>query len=113
MATSSHPLVLRGREALNRGDLRAAEAATEERLKTAGRDVNALELRALIQQRRGQFGQAARTLDAVIGIDPRADWAFNELVQLFMAHGKLGRPRGAPYQSSQRAGSQLVRLHPV
>jgi Tfp pilus assembly protein PilF len=90
MATSPHPLVLRGREALNRGDLRAAEAATEERLKTAGRDVNALELRALIQQRRGQFGQAARTLDAVIGIDPHADWAFNELIQLFMAHGKLG-----------------------
>jgi Tfp pilus assembly protein PilF len=52
--------------------------------------VNALELRALIQQRRGQFGQAARTLDTVIGIDRRADWAFNDLAQLFMTHGKLG-----------------------
>ncbi|HET9388894.1 MAG TPA: sulfotransferase [Steroidobacteraceae bacterium] len=89
MATTPHPLVVRGREALVRGDLRVAEAAADERLKTAGRDVNALELRAIIQQRRGQFGQAARTLDTVIGIDPRADWAFNELVQLFLTHGRL------------------------
>ncbi|MGH8137278.1 MAG: tetratricopeptide repeat-containing sulfotransferase family protein [Steroidobacteraceae bacterium] len=88
MPHSPHPLVLRGREALTRGDMRAAEAAADERLKTAGRDVNALELRSIVQQRRGQFGQAARTLDTVIGIDPRADWAYNELVQLFMTHGK-------------------------
>ena len=88
MPAPPHPLVLRGREALQRGDMRAVEAAAEERLKTAGRDVNALELRFLVQQRRGQFGQAARTLDSVIGIDHRADWAYNELVQLFMAHGK-------------------------
>jgi Tfp pilus assembly protein PilF len=90
MPAAPHPLVLRARDALARGDLKAAEAASEERLKTAGRDVNALEMRAVIQQRRGQFGQAARTLDAVIGIDRRADWAFNDLVQLFMTHGKLG-----------------------
>jgi Tfp pilus assembly protein PilF len=89
MPAAPHPLVLRSRDALARGDLKAAEAAAEERLKTAGRDIHALELRALIQQRRGQFGQAARTLDTVIGIDRRADWAFNDLVQLFMTHGKL------------------------
>ncbi len=88
MPPAPHPLVLRGREALQRGDMRAVEAAADERLKTAGRDVNALELRFIVQQRRGQFGQAARTLDTVIGIDPRADWAYNELVQLFMTHGK-------------------------
>ena len=88
MPAAPHPLVLRGREALQRGDMRAVEAAAEERLKTAGRDVNALELRFIVQQKRGQFGQAARTLDTVIGIDQRADWAYNELVQLFMVHGK-------------------------
>ena len=88
MPAAPHPLVLRAREALQRGDMRAVEAAAEERLKTAGRDVNALELRFIVQQKRGQFGQAARTLDTVIGIDPRADWAYNELVQLFMVHGK-------------------------
>jgi len=69
MAAAPHPLILKGRDALARGDLRVAEASADERLKTAGRDINALELRALIQQRRGQFGQAARTLDTVIGID--------------------------------------------
>jgi len=83
-----HPLVLRGREALQRGDMRAVEAAADERLKMAGRDVNALELRFIVQQRRGQHGQAARTLEAVIGIDQRADWAYNELIQLYLAHGK-------------------------
>ena len=88
MPAAPHPLILRGREALQRGDMRAVEAAAEERLKTAGRDVNALELRFIVQQKRGQFGQAARTLDTVIGIDQRADWAYNELVQLFMVHGK-------------------------
>src|SRR6202008_1316519 len=77
MAAAPHPLVLRSRDVLARGDIKAAEEAAEERLKTAGRDINALELRSLIQQRRGQFGQAARTLDTVIGIDRRADWAFN------------------------------------
>ena len=89
MVDSPHPLVLRAREAFNRGDLSAAEAAAEERLKSAGRDLNALELRALIQQRRGQFAQAARTFDTVIGLDPSADWAFNGLIQLFLGHGKL------------------------
>jgi tetratricopeptide (TPR) repeat protein len=68
--------------------MRAVEAAVEERLKTAGRDINALELRFIAQQKRGNYGQAARTLDTVIGIDKRADWAYNELVQLFLAHGK-------------------------
>ncbi len=89
MSATVHPLVLKAREALERGDLRVAESAADERLKTAGRDVGALEIRALVQQRRGQFGQAARTLDTVIGIDRRADWAFNDLIQLFMTHGKL------------------------
>ena len=89
MPATLHPLVIKAREALERGDMRAVEAAAEERLKTAGRDVNALELRCIVQQRRGQFGQAARTLDTVIGIDPHADWAYNELVQLFMNHAKL------------------------
>ncbi|MBV8742020.1 MAG: tetratricopeptide repeat protein, partial [Sinobacteraceae bacterium] len=89
MSATVHPLVLKARDALERGDLRLAESAADERLKTAGRDVGALEIRALVQQRRGQYGQAARTLDTVIGIDRRADWAFNDLIQLFMTHGKL------------------------
>jgi Tfp pilus assembly protein PilF len=88
MSESAHPLVLRAREALARSEIKSAEAAVEERLKTAGRDINALEVRYLIQKHRGQLGEAARTLDAVIGINARADWAYNELIQLLMTHGK-------------------------
>jgi Flp pilus assembly protein TadD len=89
MPAAPHPLVLRGREALQRGDMRVVEAAADERLKTAGRDINALELRFIVQQRRGQLGEAARTLQTVIGIDSQANWAHNELIQLLMSHGKL------------------------
>ncbi|HWW78596.1 MAG TPA: sulfotransferase [Steroidobacteraceae bacterium] len=89
MSESAHPLVLRAREALARSEIKSAELAVEERLKTAGRDINALEVRYLIQKHRGQLGEAARTLDAVIGINARADWAYNELIQLLLTHGKV------------------------
>ena len=88
MTESAHPLVLRAREALARSEIRSAELAVEERLKTAGRDINALHVRYLIQKHRGQLGEAARTLDTVIGINSRADWAYNELIELLMTHGK-------------------------
>jgi tetratricopeptide (TPR) repeat protein len=88
MAESVHPLVLRAREAFARSEIKSAEQAVEERLKTAGRDINALEVRYQIQRHRGQLGEAARTLDAVIGINVRADWAHNELIKLLLAHGK-------------------------
>lgn len=89
MSNPPHALVLRAREALARGDARSAEAAVDERLKTAGRDTNALQLRSLLQQRRGQFGEAARTLQAVIGIDTGAEWAYIELIQILMRHGRV------------------------
>lgn len=88
MAENVHPLVLRAREAFARSEFKSAEQAVEERLKTAGRDINALEVRYQIQKHRGQLGEAARTLDAVIGINSRADWAYNELIKLLMTHGK-------------------------
>jgi Tfp pilus assembly protein PilF len=88
MAENVHPLVLRAREAFARSEFKSAEQAVEERLKTAGRDIYALEVRYQIQKHRGQLGEAARTLDAVIGINSRAEWAYNELVKLLMTHGK-------------------------
>ena len=89
MAETTHPLVQHAREAFARSEIKSAELAVEERLKTAGRDINALEVRYRIQRHRGQLGEAARTLDTVIGINARADWAYNELIQLLMAHGKM------------------------
>ncbi len=89
MADSAHPLVLRAREAFARSEIKTAEQAVEERLRTAGRDINALEVRYRIQKHRGQVGEAARTLGTVIAINSRADWAHKELIQLLMAHGKI------------------------
>jgi Tfp pilus assembly protein PilF len=104
MSHPPHALVLRAREALARGDVRSAEAAVDERLKTAGRDINALGVRSFLLQRRGQFGEAARTLQTVIGIDARADWAYHELIQLLLAHRRL-----ADAEQVARAG---VRANP-
>jgi|HubBroStandDraft_4_1064222.scaffolds.fasta_scaffold00675_6 Tfp pilus assembly protein PilF len=84
-----HPVIVRGREALGRGDLPGAEDAAAERLKSAAGDIDALELRYLVQKQRGQALEAVKTLDAVIGTDPRTEWAYNELVQIFMTHGRL------------------------
>ena len=104
MSPAPHALVLRAREALARGDARSAEAAVDERLKTAGRDINALGVRSFLLQRRGQFGEAARTLQTVIGIDARADWAYHELIQILLAHRRL-----ADAEQVARAG---VRANP-
>ena len=104
MSPAPHALVLRAREALARGDVRSAEAAVDERLKTAGRDINALGVRSFLLQRRGQFGEAARTLQTVIGIDARADWAYHELIQILLAHRRL-----ADAEQVARAG---VRANP-
>ena len=98
MNRPAHPLVIRGREALNRGDLHAASAAAEERLRSDARDTEALELRYLVQQGRGEIGKAVETLQAVIGMDPTADWAFNDLITLLSAHG-----RGADAEQVARA----------
>jgi Flp pilus assembly protein TadD len=88
MVDTVHPLVLKAREALSRSEIKSAELAVDERLKVAGRDINALEVRYQIQKHRGQLGEAARTLDTVIGINARADWAYNELIKLLLTHGK-------------------------
>lgn len=88
-SSSPDPLIARGREAFARGDLPRAATAAEERLKAAAGDIDALELRYLVQKRRGQVREAIETLDAVIGIDPGLEWPYNELVEIFMAHGKL------------------------
>jgi Tfp pilus assembly protein PilF len=86
MNRPTHPLVIRGREALNRGDLTGASAAAEERLRSDARDTDALELRYLVHQGRGDTARAAETLQSVIAMDPTADWAFNDLINLLYTH---------------------------
>jgi tetratricopeptide (TPR) repeat protein len=104
MADSAHPLVLRAREAFARSEIKTAEQAVEERLRTAGRDINALEMRYRIQKHRGQLGEAARTLNTVIGINARADWAYKELIQLLMTHGRMA--------DAEQVARQALRANP-
>ena len=73
---------------MNRGDVAAAFVAAEERLRADPQDTDALELRYLVQQQRGDVGRAAETLQAVIAIDTGADWAFNDLANLLYSHGR-------------------------
>lgn len=110
MVESAHPLVLRAREAFARSEIKSAETAVEERLRMAGRDINALEMRYQIQKARGQLGEAARTLDAVIGINSRADWAHNELIQLLMTHGKTADAEQVA-RSALRVNPNNARAH--
>src|SRR6185295_15518587 len=88
MTDMPHPSVVRGRDALARGDVVAAAAAADERLKSDARDVHALEIRFLVQQRRGDTARAVETLRLVLEIAPRADWAYNDLIRLLYAAGR-------------------------
>jgi tetratricopeptide (TPR) repeat protein len=88
MSASSHPLVLQARAAFERGDVATATAAAESLLKLDARDLQALQLRYLVQHRQGKLKAATETLRAVIAIDPRADWAYNGLIQLLMSGGR-------------------------
>ncbi len=89
MAPAPDALIARGRDAFARGDLTAAEAAAGQCLGADAGNVDALELRYLVQKQRGQLVEAVKTLDAVLGAKPRTEWAYNELVQIFMTHGRL------------------------
>ncbi|WP_369059260.1 sulfotransferase [Caulobacter sp. 73W] len=89
MSTAANPLVQQGREAIGRGDLAGAERAAETRLMNDPRDVDALEIRRLVQEGRGEIDAAAATLRQIIAIAPDADWAHDDLVTLLIKHGRM------------------------
>ena len=82
MNDSPHPLVAQGRAALERGDLAATSTAAEARLRAAPADTDALELRYLVHQQRGEIEKAVQALQAAIATNPPPDWAFNDLIPL-------------------------------
>src|SRR5688572_19999815 len=88
MSDSPHPLVARGRAALQSGNLEAAAAAAEERLRANPRDTDALELRYLVHHQRGEMAKAVEALQAAIAVDPPADWAFNDLIPILFNGGR-------------------------
>ncbi|MDG2523540.1 sulfotransferase [Caulobacter segnis] len=89
MSPAANPLIQQGRDAIGRGDLASAERAAETRLMTDPRDVDALEIRRLVQEGRGDIDGAVATLRQIITLAPDADWAHDDLVTLFIKHGRM------------------------
>ena len=87
MTTSSHPLVLKGRQAFQAGDVSGALSLCGMRLNEAPDDGDALELKAVIQSARKDFRAAEVTLRQAISYDPHSEWALNDLTQLLHSQG--------------------------
>ncbi|WP_031235646.1 tetratricopeptide repeat-containing sulfotransferase family protein [Asticcacaulis sp. AC402] len=90
MAPSPHPLVLNGRQAFKAGDLPGAMSLCELRLHDAPTDTQALELKAVILQGRGDAAGAEAVMRRAITADPACDWALNDLTLLLRAQGRGG-----------------------
>ncbi len=87
MTTSLHPLVQKGRQAFQAGDVTGALSLSEMRLKEAPDDVMALELRAVILQRRGDLAGAEAAYRRALSVDPTSD-LWNDLTQMLHAAGQ-------------------------
>ena len=87
MTTLPHPLVLKGRQAFQAGDISGALSLCGMRLNEAPDDGGALELKAVIQTARKDFRGAEATLRQAISYDPQSEWALNDLTQLLHSQG--------------------------
>lgn len=88
MAQSPHPLVVNGRQAFKAGDLPGAMSLVEMRLNDMAGDTQALELKALILQSRGDLQGAETAVRAAIAADPECHWALNDLTVLLRQAGQ-------------------------
>ena len=88
MTTSPHPLVLKGRQAFQAGDISGALSLCGMRLNEVPDDGDALELKAVIQSVRKDFRGAEVTLRQAISYDPQSEWALNDLTQLLHSQGR-------------------------
>ena len=86
-APAPHPLILKGRQAFQAGDLSGALSLGEMRLKEAPDDTLALELKAVVLHRRGDLDGAEAAYRRALAIDPAAD-LWNDLTQMLHASGK-------------------------
>lgn len=82
MPPSPHPLVIKGRQAFQAGNLPGALSLSEMRLQEAANDLDAIELKAVILQRRGDLRGAEAVLRQAVAIDPACEWAANDLTLL-------------------------------
>ena len=87
MTTALHPLVLKGRQAFQAGDVSGASSLCEMRLQEAPNDPQALELKAVILQRRGDLPGAEAAYRRALLVDPTSD-LWNDLTQMLHASGQ-------------------------
>ncbi len=95
MSASTHPLVLRGRQAFQARDFTAALSLCGMRLKEAPGDLDALELKAVIQQSRGDLKGAEETMRQALALDPASAWAVHDLTQMLHAQGQTAAAEAA------------------
>ena len=95
MSASPHPLVLRGRQAFQARDFTAALSLCGMRLKEAPGDLDALELKAVIQQSRGDLKGAEDTMRQALSLDPASAWAVHDLTQMLHAQGQTAAAEAA------------------
>lgn len=82
-----HPLIARGRQAFQAGDLSAAWSLADMRLQEAP-DLDALELKSVVCQARGDMDGAEAIMRQALALDPRCAWAAADLTQLLHARGQ-------------------------
>jgi Flp pilus assembly protein TadD len=87
MTATPHPLVQKGRQAVQAGDLTGALSLSEMRLKESPDDIPALELKAVTLHRRGDLDGAETAYRRALAIDPASD-LWNDLTQMLYAVGK-------------------------
>lgn len=99
-----HPLVLKGRQAFESGDLPGAMSLADMRLNDDGADTDALQLKAFVFKARHDVAAAEATLRQAIAVDPGSDWAHNDLTELLHATGQA--------RNAEAAARQAVVSHP-
>ncbi len=85
---AAHPLVARGRQAYQARDFTAALSLCGMRLKEHPEDLEALELKAVILQARGDMKGAEGAMRQAIAYDSTCDWALHDLTQLLHGTGQ-------------------------
>ncbi|WP_421739581.1 sulfotransferase [Caulobacter sp.] len=107
MERPPHPLIEQARGLLNQGQAESALAAARRRLAEAAADVDALEIVALVHQRRGQAVEAIAVLETIIALAPSLDWPRDDLAILLAGLG-----RGAEAEVAVRATLALNANNP-
>lgn len=104
MTASNGKQLAIARGALGRGDVDDALAAVAIALRSDDRNVEALTLRYRIEHQSDHLRDAQKTLALLISIEPRSDWAYNELIRLLWQSGDLGH--------AERIARVALRMNP-